>query len=164
MASKANILGAATPTRLSSGAAVPPQDAGSKSVTCFLRPSTLKKDADPPAGPGASGVAVQLPVTAAGAAPPNTRSITFTCTQHSYQFWMHTHLNLQNTHAQTLTLHFAHRYRVFLRINSVYFVFWVIAPCIWFHYISLHGATTQRTAIFIFISVRTSNPTQPLLP
>jgi hypothetical protein len=33
-------------------------------------------------------------------------------------------------------------------------VFWVVAPC------RLHGATTQKTAIFILTAVRTSNPTK----
>lgn len=43
MASKANILGAATPTLRSSGAAEPLHTDGSINVTCFFRLSRLKK-------------------------------------------------------------------------------------------------------------------------
>lgn len=43
IASKANILGAATPTLRSSGAAEPLHTDGSINVTCFFRLSRLKK-------------------------------------------------------------------------------------------------------------------------
>jgi hypothetical protein len=36
-------------------------------------------------------------------------------------------------------------------------VFWVVAPCK--SSTRLHGATTQKTAIFILTAVKTSNPT-----
>jgi hypothetical protein len=75
MASKANILGAATPTRRSSGAVdAPPQVAGSKRVTCFLRVSTLKKEEEEEATEGMPEAAQAFVATAALA----TLSITFT--------------------------------------------------------------------------------------
>jgi hypothetical protein len=37
-------------------------------------------------------------------------------------------------------------------------VFWVVAPCSLVVVYQLHGATTQKTAIFILTAVRTSNP------
>jgi hypothetical protein len=56
-------------------------------------------------------------------------------------------------------------------------VFWVVAPCslveVYQRFrgpcclphqgVRLHGATTQKTAIFVLTAVRTSNPTQHLL-
>jgi hypothetical protein len=38
-------------------------------------------------------------------------------------------------------------------------VFWVVAPCSLVTSTRLHGATIQKTAIFILTAVRTSNPT-----
>ncbi|KAJ8895459.1 hypothetical protein PR048_000792 [Dryococelus australis] len=64
-ASKANILGAATPRRRSSEAA---GTEGSTSVTCLRRASTLRKARAPAPDSG-----------------PLTRSITFTCAQHDKQ-------------------------------------------------------------------------------
>jgi len=76
MASKANILGAATPTLRSSGAVeAPPQVAGSKRVTCFLRVSTLKKEEEEEATLELPEAAQASEATAALA----TRNITFTC-------------------------------------------------------------------------------------
>lgn len=71
IASKANILGAATPTRRSSGAAEPLQTDGSINVTCFFRLSRLKK-------------LFELSVSAPGAPHEDvvkfdTLSITLTC-------------------------------------------------------------------------------------
>jgi hypothetical protein len=42
-------------------------------------------------------------------------------------------------------------------------VFWVVPPCslvqVYHRFTRLHGATTQKTPIFILAAVRTSNPT-----
>lgn len=77
--SKANILGAATPTLRSSGAELAPHTAGSNRVICLRRLSTLRKDGGS-SGPRAAlrSLEVEVVPSVEAAAGVETRSITFT--------------------------------------------------------------------------------------